>query len=141
MPVAPTPSLVGEPDAAPPETETEPRPRRERPRWVSRVPWPRGRTRNAAPLDDALVIDNRTFAAWSVDVGFHRLGVVAAQARLTERVVKTGLLAVRPLDAPTGTAYLTAQLRPGVRAVEIHGHVADNQPVYELRLVEAGRAR
>jgi hypothetical protein len=126
------------PEESAPEPEAKPEARRARSKWIERLPWPRGRTRNAAPLDDALVIDNQTFATWSVDVGYHRLGVVAPQARLTERVVKTGLLAVRPLDAPLGEAYLTAQLRPGLRAVEIRGRVADNRPVYELRLVEAG---
>jgi hypothetical protein len=122
-----------------PETETQAQPQGVRERWVARKAWPRGRTRNAAPLDDDLVVDNRTFATWSVDIGYHRVGVVSAQGRLTERVVKSGLLAVRPLDAPTGTAYLTAHLRPGIRTVQIRGEVEGNTPVYELRLLENGR--
>jgi hypothetical protein len=128
-------------EAAPPapETQTEPQPQGARERWVSRKPWPRGRTRNAAPLDDDLVVDNRTFATWSVDIGYHRVGVVDAQQRLIERVVKSGLLAVRPLDAPAGTAYLTAQLHPGIRTVQIRSEIKDNAPAYELRLLENGR--
>jgi hypothetical protein len=122
-----------------PETETQAQAQGVRERWVARKPWPRGRTRNAAPLDDDLVVDNRTFATWSVDIGYHRVGVVGAQGRLTERVVKSGQLAVRPLDAPTGTAYLTAQLRPGIRTVQIRGEIQGNAPVYELRLLENGR--
>ena len=128
---------VTEPVAAPEESppETAPGPRRGRPWWRFLFPWPRGRTRNAAPADDdALLVDNRTAEVWALHLGYRDLGTVPPHQRRRERVVKTGMLTARVVDAPVGTGYLTAWLTPSVRAVEIRGEPMRGQPLYELRL-------
>jgi hypothetical protein len=127
-----------ETEAPPPETKTQPQ--RERSGLLSKTPWPRGRTRNSAPLeDDRLILDNQTFNTWHVYVGFHDLGMVAPQQRVTQRVVKSGQLSARPMDAPVGATYLTGYLRPAVHTVEIRSQVIGNDLTFDLRLVENGK--
>lgn len=123
----------------PTEPETEPSPKRERPKWWTRTPWPQGRTRNAAPLEnDRLVIANSTTITWSVYVGFRALAPIGPRAEREERVVKSGTFTVRPLEAPTGTEYLSVYLKPSVRKVEIRHQVVGADLLYDLRLVEDG---
>lgn len=119
------------------ELETATEPQRERSKWITRRPWPRGRTRNAAPTnDEELVIDNQTFVAWRVYLRFRDLGIIHPMSRSTERVVKSGELSVRPLDAPVGTEYLMAYLRPSVQTVQIRSEARGNDLVYDLRLLD-----
>jgi hypothetical protein len=122
-----------------PETKTEPRLKRERPRWLARLPWPRGKTRNAAPDDDELIVDNQTFAAWHVYLGYRDLGVLPPQRKLKEQLgrgAKNGLIDVSPLDAPVGTDNLTAYVRPAVHTVEIRSQIINNEPRFDLHLLE-----
>jgi hypothetical protein len=122
---------------APPQPETESQAQPEWPRWITKSPWPRGRTRNAAPVnDEELVIDNRTFLAWHVYLGYRDLGVVLPMSRDTEQVIKTGMLNVWPVDAPVGTEYFTAFLRPSIQTVEIRSQALGNEVLYDLRCVE-----
>jgi hypothetical protein len=128
---APTVEMPAE---APPEPQ--PQPQRERARWRTRLPWPQGRTRNAAPLeDDRLIIANRTNVTWSVHVGFRELTPVTPQTERQERVVKSGMLTARPLEAPAGANYLTAYLNPAVEKVEIRGEAVRGEVLYDLRLL------
>src|SRR5919198_1138892 len=100
-----------------PETKTQPQ--RARPRWWRQFPWPRGRTRNAAPLeDDRLLIDNGTAMTWTIAVGYHALEPVGPFVKREERIVKSGLVSARPLEAAPGTEYLTTYLNPRVRTLE-----------------------
>lgn len=135
MPAPPAPAIeqptTGEP-------EPEPRPERGRPRWWKLRPWPRGRTRNAAPLaDDRLTIDNETALTWTIAVGYHTLAPVGPYVTREERVVKSGLVSARPVEALVGTEYLTTYLNPRVQTLQIRGQIVGNQPFYDLRLVEA----
>ena len=124
------------PAEAPPEPQPQPQSQRERARWWTRVPWPQGRTRNAAPLeDDRLIIANRTNVTWSVHVGFRELTPVTPQTERQERVVKSGMLTARPLEAPVGAAYLTAYLNPSVETVEIRVEAVRGELLYDLRLL------
>lgn len=132
------PAAVEAPERAAPETQTQPK--RERSGLLSKIPWPRGRTRNSAPLeDDELILDNQTFNTWHVYVGFRDLGMVGPQQRVQQRVVKSGQLSARPMDAPTGTTYFTVYLRPAVHTVEFRSQVTGNDVVFDLRLVESSK--
>lgn len=122
------------------DAETKTQPQRERSKLIAKTPWPRGRTRNSAPLeDDELILDNKTFATWHLYVRFRDLGLLAPQQRVTQRVVKSGQLSARPLDAPVGTEYLTAYLRPAVRTVEFRSQAIGNEMLFDLRLIERSR--
>jgi hypothetical protein len=132
--MAPAAPAAEPPAEAPPETQ--PQPQRERARWWTRAPWPKGRTRNAAPLeDDRLIIANRTNVTWSVHVGFRELTPVTPQTERQERVVKSGMLTARPLEGPAGGDYLTAYLSPTVETVEIRGQEVRGHLLYDLRLL------
>lgn len=127
-----------EPAADQPETQTEPK--RAKPRWRTQSPWPQGRTRIAAPLeDDRLTLDNETAMTWAIAVGYHALDPLGPFVKREERIVKSGMLSARPLEAIVGMEYLTTYLNPRVRSVKIRGQIVGNQPFYDLRLVENGR--
>ncbi len=135
---APSEAPVRSPEDVPadPPPETQSRPARERARWWTKRPWPRGRTRNSAPLeDDRLIIANRTSITWSVHVGFRELAPVTPQTERQEQVVKSGMLTARPLEAPVGADYLTIYLHPSVEKVEIRSQQIRGELLYDLRLV------
>jgi hypothetical protein len=134
MPVPPPP-VIEPPATQQPQPRAQPK--RARPHWWTTFPWPRGRTRNAAPLeDDRLTIDNETALTWTISVQYHALEPVGPFVKRQERVVKTGLVSARPLEAAMGTDYLTTYLNPRVRTLQIRGQIVGNQPFYDLRLVE-----
>ena len=135
---APSTPVIEPPETKAPETKTQPE--RAKPRWWKQFPWPRGRTRNAAPLeDDRLTLDNETAMTWAIAVGYHALDPLGPFVKREERIVKSGMLSARPLEAIVGTEYLTTYLNPRVRSVKIRGQIVGNQPFYDLRLVENGR--
>ena len=137
---APMPAPVSEPASDEPETQAQPE--RAKPGWRKRLPRAQGRTRNAAPLeDDRLTIDNETALTWSVAIGYHSLDPVGPYVKRQERVVKSGPLSARPMDATVGTEYITTYLNPRVHTVEIRGRIVANQPFYDLRLLESGKRR
>ena len=129
------PVTLDPPPAAEPRTQPQHDPAR--PWWRRQFPWQQPKTRIAAPADDGdLLLDNRTDDRWSVHLGYRDLGPVAPRDRRTVRVVKSGLLTVRQVEAPVGTGYLTAHLSPAVQAVEIRHSLVAGAPFYDLRLIE-----
>ena len=135
MPTFPT---LTEPAVDEPETQTQTK--RAKARWRTQSPWPQGRTRNAAPLeDDRLTLDNETAMTWAIAVGYHALDPLGPFVKREARIVKSGLLSARPLEAVVGTEYLTTYLNARVKTVKIRGQLVGNQPFYDLRLVESGR--
>ena len=129
------PAILDRPPEAPPRTETQADPTR--PWWRRRMPFALPQTRNAAPTDDGeLVIDNQTDATWRVHLGYRDLGAVKGRAQQHVRVVKSGMLTARQLAAPPSAGYLTAHLHPTVHTVQIRRTLVNNEPFYDLRLLE-----
>jgi hypothetical protein len=129
------PAILDRPPDAPAQTETQADPLR--PWWRRRMPFAMPQTRNAAPTDDGeLVIDNQTDATWRVHLGYRDLGAVKGRAQQHVRVVKSGTLTARQLAATPATGYLTVHLNPAVHTVQIRRTMVNNEPFYDLRLLE-----
>ncbi|HEV7216658.1 MAG TPA: hypothetical protein VGP33_16245 [Chloroflexota bacterium] len=132
------PAILDRPPEAPAQTETQADPTR--PWWRRRMPFALPRTRNAAPTgDDELVIDNQTKEAWRLCLGYRDLGALAAHTQIQVHVVKSGMLTARQVAAPAGTGYLTTYLNPSVHTVQIRHSLINNEPFYDLRLLEGQR--
>ena len=129
--------ILDRPAEAPPPTVEQPEP--QRPWWRRHAPWQQPKTRNAAPADDGeLLLDNATDESWTIALGYRDLGPVAPRQRRQVRVVKSGMLTARQSAAPVG--YLVAHLSPAVHTVQIRRSVVGGTPLYDLRLLEGGRA-
>lgn len=130
------PAILDRPPEAPATTETQAEPTR--PWWRRRMPFALPRTRNAAPTDgDELVIDNQTNEAWRVHLGYRDLGVLAAHTQVQVHVVKSGMLTARQVAGPAGAGYLTTYINPSVHTVQIRHSLINNEPFYDLRLLES----
>lgn len=115
---------------APPATDTRTRRRW----WRFRFPW--RRTAVSAPTnDDELLIDNTTDVPWALHLGYRNLGIIDPDSRALYRVVKSGLLSARRVDAPVGDGYLTLALPPGARIVQILD-ISGGERFYDLRLLD-----
>lgn len=131
------PAILDHPPEAPPtDTRADPK----RPWWRRRLPFATPQTRIAAPTDDGeLIIDNQTDEAWRVHLGYRDLGRVSARAKQRVRVLKSGTLTARQVQAPADAGYLTAHLHPAVHTVQIRRTIVHNEPFYDLRLLEGQR--
>jgi hypothetical protein len=49
------------------------------------------------------------------------------------------MLTARQVAAPAGTGYLTTYLNPSVHTVQIRHSLINNEPFYDLRLLEGQR--
>jgi hypothetical protein len=132
------PAILDRPPEAPAKTQTQADPTR--PWWRRHQPFALPRTRNSAPTDDGdLVIDNQTDESWRVHLGYRDLGVVTAHTQLRVQVVKSGMLTARQLAAPAGASCLTSHIHPSIQTVQIRRTLVNNEPFYDLRLLEGQR--
>jgi hypothetical protein len=132
------PAILDRPPEAPAQTQTQADPTR--PWWRRHQPFALPRTRNSAPTDDGdLVIDNQTDESWRVHLGYRDLGVVTAHTQLRVQVVKSGMLTARQLAAPAGAGCLTSHIHPSIQTVQIRRTLVNNEPFYDLRLLEGQR--
>jgi len=83
-------------------------------------PPPAAPTVVGAPIHgDTIVIMNRAGEDWVVYLRYHQLAMLAPSERVVVHTPRRGLLSARPLNAPSDTEYLLAQLSPRTWAVEI----------------------
>jgi len=89
------------------------------------------RTAVATPTDDeeTVLIANKTDKEWTLHLDYHALDTVASRAEWEIRVAKWQMFTAHQVTAPLGAEYLTADLTPAIRCVEIrydahHGQLA-----------------
>jgi hypothetical protein len=93
--------------------------------------------------DEHLLIGNQTAIAWRVYHGYHLLGIIDADERITYRLTKHGSLNVRPMTRgpqgnlllEEGVEYLVLSLDTRVHRVHIYRRrLGKEVEVYDLRV-------
>jgi hypothetical protein len=120
-------------DESTPETRTSPQSQRNW--WRFRFPWVKTAVGTPTADDETVLIDNLTDEEWVLHLSFHALGTVAPHRQQTIKIVKWQMLTARQFHAPLGTEYLTADLTPRVKAVEIRHDARHGQLAYYLHPV------
>lgn len=85
--------------------------------------------------NEALLVENKTKLSWRIYQDYHLLGIVDTDEERTFRLIKHGMLNVRPLEGED-VEYLMLSLHDRIRHVRIYRlHLDQQTEVYDMKQV------